>query len=413
VKPRSWGAVLVVAGLTVGLASACGSSSGNSNAPAAGASTSASAKLSGAPVQISIVYPVTGSITFPEMTPAIAAATKAIDDSGGINGRPLKVDVCDTTSPTDPNPTVTCLRGVAANQSIVADVGDYSSFADVATPLENSAHLVQIGGVPLGVSQDELPNSYPLVFPEEEAFGAVLVKMGSTHPGLIYIDIPTALKATSEINAYMKAGGSSVQLIASQPAPLTATDLTPQNAALCKADAVAMSVAPTQIAQYLTAHQQGPCPTQKVLTAMLGIASTLSSLGSLANGLYVDSGLPFVTDTSVPGVKMFRSQMAAVDPNAAKQEDEVSEMTWLSIWTFAQEARQIKGAITRDTVWDHMEKAGAFQFYGMLPPGFSFQDGITAVPNTKRIVNHYIRYGVVENGVIHPDGGWVNVLDLG
>lgn len=412
-KLRTWGAVTVVAGLTVALASACGSSPGNNSTAGGGSSSPTTTKVSGAPVQISIVYPVTGSITFPEMTPAIAAATKAINDSGGINGRPLKVDVCDTTSPTDPNPTVTCLRSVAANQNIVADVGDYSSFADVATPLENSAHLVQIGGVPLGVSQDELPNSYPLVFPEEEAFGAVLLKMGSKHPGLVYIDIPTALKATSEINEYLKDGGSSVQLIGSQPAPLTATDLDPQNAALCKADAVALSVAPTQIAQYLTAHQQGPCPKQKVLTAMLGVAATLSSLGSLANGLYVDSGLPFVTDTTVPGVSMFKSQMAAVDANAAKDEDEVSEMTWLSVWAFAMEARQIKGAITRDTVWNQMEHAGSFQFNGMLPPGFNFQDGITAVPNTKRIVNHYIRYGVIENGVIKPSGGWVNVLSLG
>jgi len=411
VKLKSWGALIVVAGMTVGFASACGSSGNNS--PAAGGSGSAAAKLSGKPVQISIVYPVTGSITFPEMTPAIAAAVKAVNDSGGINGRPLQVDPCDTTSPVDPNPTVTCLRKVATNQNIVADVGDYSSFADVATPLENSAHIVQIGGVPLGVSQDELPNAYPLVFPEEEAFGAVAVAEGAKKPALLYIDIPTAQKAFSEINAYLKAGGSSVQLISSQPAPLTATDLAPQAAALCKADMVVMSVAPTQIAQFLTAHAQSACPSQKLVTAMLGIASTLPSLGSSANGLIVDSGLPFVTDTSVPGVAMFKSQMAAVDPNAAKDEDEVSEMTWLAVWAFAVEARKIKGAITRDTVWNQMEHAGAFQFYGMLPPGFNFQDGITAVPNTKRLVNHYIRYGVIENGVIKPSGGWVNVLSIG
>lgn len=414
---KSWGAVIVAAGLVAGLASACGSSNGSSSSaagntnPSATSTGSAATTLSGKPVEISIVYPATGSIAFPEMTTAIQAAEKAVNDSGGISGRPLKVDVCDTTSPVNPNPTVTCLRGVAANQNIVADVGDYSSFADVATPLENSAHLVQIGGVPLGLSQQKLPNSYPLVMPEEEAFGAVLVEIGSKKPGLLYIDIPTAQKAFTQINEYLTAGGSKVQLTAKEPAPLTATDLSPQAAALCGNDDVAMSVAPTQIAQFLTAHQQGSCPTQKVVTAVLGIASTLPSLGSLANGLVVDSGLPLVTDTSVPGVRMFIDQMNAVDPKAAK--DEVSESAWVAVWAFAQEARELKGPITRDTVWDQWSHIGSFQLFGMLPPGLNLQQGITQIPDSTRITNHWIEYGTVENGAVRPSGkGWVNVFDL-
>jgi ABC-type branched-subunit amino acid transport system substrate-binding protein len=362
-------------------------------------------------VEVNIVFPETGTFTFPEMGTAVEAAEKAVNDSGGINGRPLKVNICDTTSATDPNPTIACLRSVTANQNIVAELGDYSSFADIATPLENAAHLVQIGAPPLGVSQQELPNAYPLVMPEEEAFGAALVKIGATNPGLLYIDIPTAQKAFSQINAYLKAGGSSVKLTTSEPAPITSTDLSPQAAALCKNDAVAMTVAYTQIAQYLTARAQGSCPQQKVVTAMIGIASTLSSLGSLANGMYVDSGLPFVTDTSVPGVKMFIDQMNAIDPKAAK--DSVSEGAWLSVWAFAQEARLLKGPITRDTVWDQWSHLGSFQVFGMLPPGLNLQKGITQIPHSSRLTDHWIQLGTIENGTVQPSGqGWIDVLNL-
>ena len=232
---RTWGTAVVAACLIAGAASACSSGGSSSSSSAAGGTASAaagggsgtSATLSGTPVEVNIVFPETGTFTFPEMGTAVEAAEKAVNDSGGINGRPLKVNICDTTSATDPNPTIACLRSVTANQNIVAELGDYSLFADIATPLENAAHLVQIGAPPLGVSQQELPNAYPLVMPEEEAFGAALVKIGATNPGLLYIDIPTAQKAFSQINAYLKAGGSSVKLTTSEPAPITSTDLSP------------------------------------------------------------------------------------------------------------------------------------------------------------------------------------------
>jgi ABC-type branched-subunit amino acid transport system substrate-binding protein len=362
-------------------------------------------------VEISISYPVTGPISFPEMTVAIEAAQKAVNDSGGIDGRPLKIDVCDAKSAIDPNPVVTCMRSVAANQNIVAEVGDYGSFNDIITPLENTAHLVQIGGIPLGTAQQTLPNAYPLAMPEEEAFGAALVENGSKNPGLIYIDVPTALKAYTEINEYLKASGSQVQLTAKQPAPITATDLSPQVATLCKNDGVAMSLSFVQIAQFLTAHQQGTCPKQVLVTAALGVASTLKSLGSLANGMIVTAGLPFATDMSVPGVKMFNDQMNAVSPSSAK--DPESEAAWLAVWAFAQEARKLKGAITRDTVWDQWSHIGAFQLFGMLPPGLNLQQGITQVPKMNRITNHWIQIGTIENGVMHSNGkGWVDVLSL-
>jgi branched-chain amino acid transport system substrate-binding protein len=393
---------------------ACSSSSGGSSstgATSAGSTPSSAAAPTGKPVEINIVYPQTGAIAFPEMGVAIKAAENAINASGGINGHPLKVNVCDTQSPTDPNPTQTCMRKVAANKDIVAEVGDYSSFNDIVTPIENAAHMIQIGGVPLGASQQQLPNSYPLAMPEEEAFGAALVKYGSTKPGLIYIDIPTAQKAYSQINSWLKAGGSSVQLQSKQPAPLTATDLSPQVSALCGADGVSMSLAPTQTASFLQAHAQGSCPNQILVASALGTLAQLPQLGTKADGLILDAGLPFPNDTSSQGVQKFISQMNSVDPKAAKNMD--SEMAWLSVWAFAQIARTIKGDVTRDSFWNATKATTTFQVFDMLPPDLDLSKGVTQVPDVPQITNHWVKLGKIQNGQVVDSGkGWVDVLNL-
>jgi hypothetical protein len=205
-----------------------------------------------------------------------------------------------------------------------------------------------------------------------------------------------------------------VQLTKSVPSALTSTDLSPQAAALCGNDGVALSLPYAQIGQFLTAHAQSSCSQQKVVTAMLGVASTLPTLGAAANGMIVDSGLPFVTDTSNPGVQKYLADMKAVDPNWAKDANSaVAESTWLSIWAFAQEARLIKGTVTRDAVWNQWSHLTSFQVFDMLPPGLNLQQGITQVPNATRITNHWIQIGTAQNGAVKPDGlGWVNVMDL-
>jgi branched-chain amino acid transport system substrate-binding protein len=416
---KTWTAVLLSAGL-VASASACSSSSknttskgsgGSTSSASAGGNSSATATPTGKPVEINMTIPVTGAYKFPEMKTAAEAAEKAINASGGINGRPLQVDICDTTSPIDPNPTQACIRKVISNQNIVAEVSDYSSFNDIITPLESKAGLAQIGGIPLGNSQLRTANVFPLEMPEEEAMGAALITNGSTKPSLIYIDIPTAQKAYDEINAWIKAAKSPYTLVAKQSAALTATDLSPQVAALCEgSDGVAMTLAYTQIVSFVTAHAQGTCPSQKLVTVALGLASYTPSLGSKANGMLVTSGLPLATDTSSKGIQMFQAQMNAVDPSAAKDEESVN--TWLSVWAFAQEARKMGGDITRQSVLQYWNKLGSLQVFDLLPPGLNLQQGQSAIDGDSRLFNHWIRIGVVKDGQIIESGkGWVDVLN--
>jgi ABC-type branched-subunit amino acid transport system substrate-binding protein len=409
---KSWGAALIAAGLLVGTLSACssGKSTSKSSASSSGAGSS-SAAPSGKPIEINITYPKTGAFVYAEMGTAVAAAEKAVNDSGGIKGRPLKVDVCDTTSPVDPNPTQACLRGVVANQDVVAEVADYSSFNDITTPLENSNGMAQIGGIPLGLSQLTLPNSFPLVMPEEEAMGATMVANGSKKPSLIYINIPTAQKAPSQINAWLKAGGSTAQLVSAVPSDITSTDLSPQVAATCSAgaDATSLSLSYTGVAAFLTARQQGSCPNIKVVATALGQANTTASLGAKAEGMIVTSGMPLWTNTSLQGIKMFNDQMNAIDSKSVKDEESLN--AWAAVWAFAQEARKMSNDVTRANVLAYWKKLGAFQLFDLFPPGMSFQT--PAVVDGNKVYNHWTQIGIVKSGQITDSGqGWVDLTKL-
>jgi branched-chain amino acid transport system substrate-binding protein len=394
--PR-WGVGIIAVALVASALSACSSKK-----------SSGSSALSGDPVEITIPYSGTGAVAYPENTVAINAAEKAINDSGGINGRPLKVMPCDAQSPLDPNPVTTCMRERVADKNIVASVGDWTSFNDITTPIENTAHLAQIGGVPLGTSQRQLPNSFPLVMLESQAFGADLIAEGAKKPGLAYIDIPSTQSTFSDINAYLKAAGSSIQLVDKAPVPVTATDLSPQVEKLCDTDGVALALSSTEIAQYLTAHSESGCANQPLVTTALGIAQGVSTLGPKGNGLLVSSSLPFPSDTSFQGIRMFTDQMNAIDPSARK--DEASEITWLAIWAFALEARKMKGDITRDTVWNHWQQVSTIKVFDLLPPGLNLKSTKT-VAGFPRITNRWIRLGVVNDGTIKDTGkGWIDVL---
>jgi ABC-type branched-subunit amino acid transport system substrate-binding protein len=73
------------------LAAACGSSSSSSG------TTTTTVKANGTPILVGQISPVTGAnLALPEVTGALEASITALNNSGGINGHPLKLDQCDT-----------------------------------------------------------------------------------------------------------------------------------------------------------------------------------------------------------------------------------------------------------------------------------------------------------------------------
>jgi Periplasmic binding protein len=161
---------------------------------------------------------------------------------------------------------------------------------------------------------------------------------------------------------------------------------------------VALGLAPTQVAQYLEAHKS-VAPNQTVCDAYLSATpTTLQSLGSAANNLYLVAGLPFVQSNN-PGIAVFKQQMAQYQPTATV--DEPALNAWLSVTAFAQVANQTSGDVTRASVLHAWQSLTSLQVDGLLPPDLNMQSSPLGIPSLARLVNVWVQYGRVENGQIN------------
>src|ERR1700704_75468 len=109
-KRLRWGVGVACLALATAACSRGGSGKSNSSAAPSGPSadqTSTGPTLTGDPVVIGSMYPVSASLaTFPELEYLAKIAVKVVNASGGIKGRPLEWVHCDDKG--DPNVAATC-----------------------------------------------------------------------------------------------------------------------------------------------------------------------------------------------------------------------------------------------------------------------------------------------------------------
>ncbi len=112
----------------------------------AAAPTTASSKPAGTPIKVGYLTPLTGpSGPFGQLESTAAfLAEEDVNNSGGINGRPLQLVRYD--SPFDPKQAVTLVRKLATEDKAFAILGPYSSGEmDVAAPLANELTVPVVG----------------------------------------------------------------------------------------------------------------------------------------------------------------------------------------------------------------------------------------------------------------------------
>src|SRR5438876_3685739 len=136
---RRFCAALLVCGLAVAVA-ACGSSKKSSNTTSSGGGAAASSDAalgtpkaaSGSPVLFGMVNLETNpNVNFPELHSALEAGVKYLNAyKGGLDGHPIKVDVC----PTDGQPasTAKCANKLVAEHPVAilggADIAGAAAF---------------------------------------------------------------------------------------------------------------------------------------------------------------------------------------------------------------------------------------------------------------------------------------------
>jgi ABC-type branched-subunit amino acid transport system substrate-binding protein len=316
--------------------------------------TTATKGATGTPVKLMTITAVGSPLTnYPDIEAAAKAATKAINDAGGINGRPIEQLFCNTKG--DVNGATKCARE-AVKEKVAAAVGDLDIFASVAFPVLEKAKIPVIGQHPAGAENDfKSDYSWPLQGgngASYSAFAYAAAKQGKKRFLVLTIDLPIA--ATQ--NAWAEAGAKDAGLEVLPQVKIPAqgvTDFTPfvQQAKSRNADAILIV--------------QGNAGTQGVLKAAEAVGldamfgQSITSFGEseaeavkgISSKVFVGSPYPSINDDSVPGIKKWQEGLDAAgigdDPVLRRT---AGLNTWLAYHAVAEVGKSIEGDITAESL---------------------------------------------------------------
>ncbi|MFJ8025423.1 ABC transporter substrate-binding protein [Streptomyces sp. NPDC096311] len=117
-------------------------------------------KLSGDPVVIGSMFPVSAPLsTFPQLPYIAQVAVKAVNAAGGINGRPLKWVHCDDKG--DPNVAAKCADELLNQTKVRALVESVGVQGNIAWPFIKKADVINWFNVPIWPDDTTSPLSYP------------------------------------------------------------------------------------------------------------------------------------------------------------------------------------------------------------------------------------------------------------
>jgi ABC-type branched-subunit amino acid transport system substrate-binding protein len=349
------------------------SSSGSS--PSTG-SSSASAAASKSPINVEIITVLSNpEFSAPEAATAAEAYVKQANASGGINGHPIDLQVCD--SDLNPNKETACFQQAVTDHD-VAVVGSFLLFG-TGMKLLQAAGIPFIGGNGTTLAEYTNPVSFPADSGEVgwyEGESALLRKAGVTKPAIMYCDTSACDLSLQYAQQYWKqSGGGAIKQVL---APMASPDFSAQasSAASGGTNGVMMASATQEIPKMVTDLRQANFTGPIALIDAFVDTSTLSAMGSYANGLLVSGLLDPTTQTSNPGVKAFVNAMNAEDPSGLK--DGISEHAWNGFDLFGQVAKTISGPVTAASLLKAMQSVTKPITLGLFGPWVS--PGTSAAP---------------------------------
>lgn len=219
-KLRRWILVLACGGAAAAGIAACGGDDDASTSSSGGGG--AAKEASGEPIKIMTIGPLTGTTQLPGLEDGAQAAAKAINDAGGVNGRPIEIIACDDRY--DPNRTQACARQ-AVSEGVVAVTG----IPQVGKSLMPAIEAAGIPVMTAGASPDEYnsdlwfpagPGYAPLAF----GVGSVWCSLPTDNVVLFNLDIAGALVYQDLYNAGIESCGK--KFVDTELIPINASDVT-------------------------------------------------------------------------------------------------------------------------------------------------------------------------------------------
>jgi len=398
---RSMSAAVAGLALLV-VAAGCGgndnnsSSSGSSSASSGSTTTTSSSnKATGEPIRVMVSNALTGtSIVFPQNIEAVKATAAWINDNGGINGRPLKVDVCDNQG--NANRSAACARQAVANKD-VAMVGSFSLFSDQINKVLNQAKIANWGLYPINATDLTLPISFPFeggppsIVAEGVLAGQKCNKVATSNP-----DIPASKFIQGLINAGLASQGK--KPVAEVNIPTNVTDFSATAAKLVSsgADCVILGTTGALTNAFVPALKAAGSKQTLIGSAGNSVGNeTLKTLGDQLEGAYATGYLPPFEDPSLAEYRTIMNKYA--DTKKYDMTFEAAMSNYVSTRAFADLLRGIKGDINHDTVLAAASKA---KVNGLgIVPNLDFSKEFD-VKGMNRLFNRDVYYTTVKDGKI-------------
>lgn len=357
---------VMLAGILAASAAACGDDDADDRGASPRAS-SAPDSLEGEPVQIGTILNLLSPTSVEYVRAGIDAGIRAVNEAGGINGRPLEIEVC--VHEVDPNDAARCARGLAGNESIVALAATFSSESEAFDPILEEARLASIGQS----LYNRADFSSPVVFPADggtvsgiAAAGPICLNdLAGDSISLLYADVGTAAQVVTIMNEFVLKPFDT-ELSAAVPFPITASDLSAPAAEIAgdAADCVAIVAAAESSVQLVESLRQQGYKGHILLPALVVSEQTLRE--ELDPEQIEDVILVRAYDYGAPLFEEFLADLNAdAGSNAESLISDHTVKAWLAIKIFAEIAKEVS-VIDRPSV---LAAAKTFRFDsdGLLP----------------------------------------------
>jgi len=360
--------------------------------------TATTVELTGSPYKLVSVIDVTAQLQYPEMRAALQAVADEVNATGGIDGHPVEIEVCETHL--DANRTTQCARDAAADPEVVAAVGNFTNFGDGANAVFTEAGIPVIGPIPIGLAD----YSCEVCFPSTGGSIAGLigqatlvedVLQGDT-VNLVITDVPAAAQLPALLEAVLGGRKANVTLDRVTPIAHGTADLSaPIGTALGnRPSGVMLALAHDAGLNFVRgARAQDPSVPIVVPGITFG-QEDFELLGEASEGLYVAS----LFGLTGPAIAEFEAQMDAADPDAPK--NDLAKLEWVAARLFVDVARDLP-EVTRESLLDALNGLSGYET-GLTPPlDFTspFEGLGGAVP---RLFNTTVTYAQVRDSQVEP-----------
>ncbi len=359
------------------------------------------------PIRIGAMAPVnTQDYPLPEIEGALESAVQEINETGGVHGRELELDFCDTRY--DPNAEVACARDLVESE-VSAVVYPYATLAvDSVYRIFEQAQVPVVGHI--GVTPTDLTSE--VAFPLSSGIigwwygaAAALVEHGATEVSIVSIPSTVAAYGRELALQAFEDAGLKVNQIAIGEINTADWSAIAANAMKNGTDGILVGNTPVDAPRTIAALREAGYSGAISTISSLMTPESIEALGEDAEGVHVVSLQALHSDTSNKAVSKYRAAMIEDSIKIS----EYSLQAWSAVQLYAAVMDDASAADSETTLatFENLSKPVDI---GVTAP-YAVKGSSTPV-DYPRMFNPTVVVATIEDGILSTTGEYVNPFEL-